>query len=104
MRRDFEKAKMEDVSDCRATARRRMVKWMVRRDSAHRIGLGREVAQIVRHVAAEGETVLRDFKNAKIEDISDCRATARRRMVKRMVRRDSACGVGLGRCTQVGLW
>ena len=51
----------------------------------------------MRHVAESGTTVLRDVENAKIEDIYDCRAAARRRMVKRMVRRDSAHRIGVGR-------
>ena len=49
-----------------------------------------KVAQVVRHVTEAGTTVPRDFENAKIEDICDCRATARQRRVKRMVRGDSA--------------
>jgi len=48
------------------------------------------VSQVVRHVTEAGTTVPRDFENAKIEDISDCRAMARQRMVKRMLRQDSA--------------
>ena len=59
-----------------------------------------KVAQIVRHVAAEGETVLRDFKNAEIEDISECRATVRPRMVKQMLRRDLPHQIDPGRDIQ----
>jgi len=54
----------------------------------------------VRHVTEAWRTVLRDFENAKIEDISDCRAAASHRMVKRMVRRDSVHRIGVGRDIQ----
>ena len=54
-------------------------------------------AQVVRDVIEAGTTMPRDFKNVKIEDICNCRATARQRMVKRMVRRDSAHRIGLVR-------
>ena len=54
-----------------------------------------KVSQGVRHVVEPGRTMRRHFENAKIEDISECRATVRRRMVKRMVRRDSGHRIGL---------
>ena len=54
-------------------------------------------AQVVRDVIEAGTTMPRDFENVKIEDICNCRATARQRMVKRMVRRDSAHRIGLVR-------
>jgi len=54
-----------------------------------------KAAQVVRHVTDAGTTVPQDFENAKMVDISDCRATARRCMVKRMSRRDSAHAIGL---------
>ena len=44
------------------------------------------VAVVVEHVTEGARTVLQDFENAKIEDICDSRATARRRMVKWMAR------------------
>ena len=48
------------------------------------------MASVVGHVTQAATTVPWDFENAKIEGICDCRATARRRIAKRMVRRDSA--------------
>ena len=51
----------------------------------------------MRDVTELGTTMLRDFVNAKIEVISDCRASARQRMVKGMVRRDSAHRIDLVR-------
>ena len=62
------------------------------------------MALVVGHVTEGATTVLQDFENAKTEDICDCRATARRRMAKRMARGHSAHRVGPGRSTQVGLW
>ena len=53
------------------------------------------VTQVVRHVTGAGTIVPWDFENSKIEHISDCWAPARWRMVKRMVRRDSALEIGL---------
>jgi len=38
------------------------------------------VARVARHVTEVPTTVQRDFEHAKIEDISDCRTTARHRM------------------------
>ena len=49
----------------------------------------------MKDVTGAGRTVLRDFENAKMEDISDCRATARRRMVIQMARRDLGHQIGL---------
>ena len=45
---DFEVAKIADVSECRAAASHRMVKRMVRRDSVHRIGVGRDIQRCLR--------------------------------------------------------
>jgi len=43
------------------------------------------VSQVVRCVTEVGTTVPWYFENVKMEDISDCRATVGRRMVKRML-------------------
>jgi len=53
------------------------------------------VFQVVRYVTEVGTTVPWYFENAKMVDISDCRATARRRMVIQMARRDLGHQIGL---------
>ena len=80
MWRDFENAKIEDVSECRATARQRMVKRMVRQDliASDRCRMRYpKVSQVVRDVTDAGTTVPWHFENAKIQDILEFRATAR---------------------------
>ena len=54
-----------------------------------------KVTQEVKHVTEVGTTVLWDLKKAKIECSSECRAIARQRMVKWIIRQDSAHRVGL---------
>jgi len=58
------------------------------------------VVLVVEHVTVGATTVAQDFENAKIESISDCRATAGQRMVKRVARGDSAHRIDLERSSK----
>jgi len=92
-----------DVFACGARARRAMVKWTARGNSARRIGLVHYpripvdcsgVISTVVNIPAAG------FSIPRIGDIFACGAPTRSHMAKRMVRGDLACRAGLVRYPQ----